>query len=208
MRPMQLIISLTSLIFSLSAQAGGSAEDIQQLRNLLQPITSLSAQFKQQVMDADGFELQQSQGLFELAQPNNLRWIVEQPMPQQVISNGTTLWLYDPDLEQVIVQPFDASIESTPAILFSGDLDRLDSAYFIRQLSPGIFQLIPEQEGSLFNRLEIAFVDQLPASISLTDSLGQITQITFSDAQLNPALPAVLFEFEIPAGIDVINNDG
>lgn len=205
---MQLIISLTSLIFSLSAQAGGSAEDIQQLRNLLQPITSLSAQFKQQVMDADGFELQQSQGLFELAQPNNLRWIVEQPMPQQVISNGTTLWLYDPDLEQVIVQPFDASIESTPAILFSGDLDRLDSAYFIRQLSPGIFQLIPEQEGSLFNRLEIAFVDQLPASISLTDSLGQITQITFSDAQLNPALPAVLFEFEIPAGIDVINNDG
>lgn len=194
-------------MLSFNIQAGGNAEDIQQLRNLLQPISSLSAQFKQQVTDADGFQLQQSEGLFQVAQPNNLRWIVEQPMPQQVISNGLTLWLYDPDLEQVIVKPFDASIESTPAILFSGDLTRLDSAYFIRQLSPDVFQLTPEQEGSLFSELQIIFVDQLPASISLTDSLGQVTRITFSDVQLNPSLPAALFEFEIPGDIDVINND-
>lgn len=207
MRLIQSIVPLISLMLSFNIQAGGNAEDIQQLRNLLQPISSLSAQFKQQVTDADGFQLQQSEGLFQVAQPNNLRWIVEQPMPQQVISNGLTLWLYDPDLEQVIVQPFDASIESTPAILFSGDLTRLDSAYFIRQLSPDVFQLTPEQEGSLFSELQIIFVDQLPASISLTDSLGQVTRIAFSDVQLNPSLPAALFEFEIPGDIDVINND-
>jgi outer membrane lipoprotein carrier protein len=207
MRLIQSIVTLVSLMGSFSSQAGGSAEDIQQLRNLLQPISSLSAQFKQQVSDATGFQLQQSEGLFQVAQPNNLRWIVEQPMPQQIISNGQTLWLYDPDLEQVIVQPFDASIESTPAILFSGDLDRLDSAYFIRQLSPDVFQLTPEQEGSLFSRLEITFANQLPISISLIDSLGQVTRITFSGAQLNPSLPATLFEFEIPGDIDVINND-
>ena len=207
MRLIQSIVPLISLMLSFNIQAGGNAEDIQQLRNLLQPISSLSAQFKQQVTDADGYQLQQSEGLFQVAQPNNLRWIVEQPMPQQVISNGLTLWLYDPDLEQVIVQPFDASIESTPAILFSGDLTRLDSAYFIRQLSPDVFQLTPEQEGSLFSELQIIFVDQLPASISLTDSLEQVTRITFSDVRLNPSLPAALFEFEIPGDIDVINND-
>jgi outer membrane lipoprotein carrier protein len=207
MRLIQSIVPLISLMLSFNIQAGGNAEDIQQLRNLLQPISSLSAQFKQQVTDADGYQLQQSEGLFQVAQPNNLRWIVEQPMPQQVISNGLTLWLYDPDLEQVIVKPFDASIESTPAILFSGDLTRLDSAYFIRQLSPDVFQLTPEQEGSLFSELQIIFVDQLPASISLTDSLEQVTRIAFSDVQLNPSLPAALFEFEIPGDIDVINND-
>ena len=207
MRLIQSIVPLISLMLSFNIQAGGNAEDIKQLRNLLQPISSLSAQFKQQVTDADGFQLQQSEGLFQVAQPNNLRWIVEQPMPQQVISNGLTLWLYDPDLEQVIVQPFDASIESTPAILFSGDLTRLDSAYFIRQLSPDVFQLTPEQGGSLFSELQIIFVDQLPASISLTDSLEQVTRITFSDVRLNPSLPAALFEFEVPGDIDVINND-
>ena len=207
MRLIQSIVPLISLMLSFNIQAGGNAEDIQQLRNLLQPISSLSAQFKQQVTDADGFQLQQSEGLFQVAQPNNLRWIVEQPMPQQVISNGLTLWLYDPDLEQVIVKPFDASIESTPAILFSGDLTRLDSAYFIRQLSPDVFQLTPDQGGSLFSELQIIFGDQLPASISLTDSLGQVTRIAFSDVQLNPSLPAALFEFEIPGDIDVINND-
>jgi outer membrane lipoprotein carrier protein len=135
MRLIKYIATTLCLIASLSAQAGGSPEDIQQLRELLQPITSLSAQFEQQITDANGFEMQTSSGLFQVAQPNNLRWIVSEPMPQQVISDGITLWLYDPDLEQVIIQPFDANIESTPAMLFSGDLDRLDSTYFILESS-------------------------------------------------------------------------
>lgn len=138
MRLIKSIAAMLALVTSFAGHAGGSPEDIQQLRDLLQPITSLSAQFKQQITDADGFEIQASEGLFQIAQPNKLRWVVAQPMPQQVISDGVTLWLFDPDLEQVVIQPFDANIESTPAILFSGDLERLDRAYFIQQLSAGV----------------------------------------------------------------------
>ena len=129
-----LIISLSAAI---NSHAGGAAEDIQQLRDLLQPITSLSARFQQQITDADGYELQNSEGLFEVSQPNNLRWVVEMPMPQQIIADGETLWIYDPDLEQVIIQPFNDDIAATPAILFSGDLDQLDEAYFVTQLARG-----------------------------------------------------------------------
>ena len=129
-RNMHLFKFAVSIIFSIgicNAQAGGKSKDIQQLRDLLQPITSLSAQFEQQIIDANGLSIQNSSGIFQVAQPNNLRWIVAEPLPQQVISDGVTLWLYDPDLEQVVVQAFDANIESTPAVLFSGDLDRLDT---------------------------------------------------------------------------------
>ena len=188
------------------AFAGGKAEDIQRLRDLLQPISSLSAQFKQRISDADGFELQVSQGLFEVSQPNKLRWIVEQPMSQQVISDGITLWVYDPDLAQVIIQPFDKDIAATPAILFSGDLDSLDSVYFVEQLAEGSFLLTPEEEGSLFRSTAIQFDGAKPSVIVLTDTLGQITRISFTGLKLNPPISADQFVFKIPQGIDIIDN--
>jgi outer membrane lipoprotein carrier protein len=198
-----LIISLSAAI---NSHAGGAAEDIQQLRDLLQPITSLSARFQQQITDADGYELQNSEGLFEVSQPNNLRWVVEMPMPQQIIADGETLWIYDPDLEQVIIQPFNEDIAATPAILFSGDLDQLDQAYFVTQLAEGHFELKPERGGSLFDSMIIRFDQAKPASITLTDTLGQTTHISFSQLELNPPLSGDQFVFQIPDGVDVINN--
>ncbi len=209
-RNMHLFKFAVSIIFSIgicNAQAGGKTKDIQQLRDLLQPITSLSAQFEQQIIDANGLSIQNSSGIFQVAQPNNLRWIVAEPLPQQVISDGVTLWLYDPDLEQVVVQAFDANIESTPAVLFSGDLDRLDTAYSIVQTSDMVFELTPEQGGSLFSSMQIVFANGAPESIALTDGLDQVTVIRFTALELNPELAADLFVFEIPAGVDVIRND-
>jgi len=195
-----------ALVFTTNSWSGGAQEDIQQLRDLLQPITSLSARFEQQITDGDGFELQASEGLFQVSQPNRLRWVVETPMPQQIIADGLTLWIYDPDLEQVIIQPFNDDIATTPAILFSGDLDQLDDAYFVTQLAEGRFELKPEQGGSLFDSMTIAFDGSKPASIALTDTLGQTTSIRFSQLELNPVLPGDLFVFQAPDGVDVINN--
>lgn len=202
-----LMMLLTLLVgISLQATAGGKVEDIQRLRDLLQPISSLSSQFNQRITNADGFELQTSEGLFEVAQPNKLRWIVQQPMPQQVISDGVTLWVYDPDLEQVIIQPFDKDIAATPAILFSGELDSLDSVYFVEQLAEGSFLLTPEQEGSLFSSTAIEFDGAKPSVIVLTDTLGQITRINFTALKLNPLISADQFVFVIPHETDVIDN--
>lgn len=197
---------ILALIGSAQLQAGGNPKDIQALRDLLQPITSLSANFTQQITDAEGFEIEVSEGLFEVAQPAKLRWHITQPMPQQIISDGSTLWVFDPDLEQVIIQPFNRDIAATPAILFSGDLDQLDKAYFVREDSVGLFTLTSERAGSLFSSMQIRFVNQQPVLISLTDNLEQTTTITFSKLQINPAINADRFIFEVPPEVDVINN--
>ena len=207
MQLLKSIVSLLSLPLALGAYASDDGGDIQQLRDLLEPIVSLSAQFEQHMVDANGVELQQSNGLFQVAKPNSLRWIVEQPMPQQVISDGNSLWVYDPDLEQVMVQPFTGDIQSAPAMLFSGDLQALDSAYLVEQLSAGSFLLTEEQGTSLFSSVQIDFDNLLPTFIALTDNLGQVTRISFSELEYNPPLGADLFVFEIPLGVDVIRND-
>ena len=207
MRLLKSIVLFVSPLMAVAVEAGGDPEDIQQLRDLLAPISSLSAQFEQRIIDVNGLELQRSSGQLQVAKPNSLRWIVEQPMPQQVISDGTSLWLYDPDLEQVLVQPFEANIQSAPAMLFAGNLQALDSAYFVEQLSGRTFLLTPEQGGSLFSSVQIDFDHLLPAPIALTDNLGQVTHISFTELDYNPALGADLFIFEIPPGIDIIRND-
>ena len=207
MQLLKSIVSLLSLPLALVAYASDDGGDIQQLRDLLEPIVSLSAQFEQHMVDANGVELQHSNGLFQVAKPNSLRWIVEQPMPQQVISDGNSLWVYDPDLEQVMVQPFTVDIQSAPGMLFSGDLQALDSAYMVEQPSAGSFLLTAEQGTSLFSSVQIDFDNLLPTSIALTDNLGQVTRISFSELKYNPPLGADLFVFEIPLGVDVIRND-
>ena len=206
MRVFHNITLLWALSLAPQTWSGGTPEDIQQLRDLLQPITSLSARFQQQITDGDGYELQASEGLFQVSQPNRLRWVVETPMPQQIIADGVTLWIYDPDLEQVIIQPFNDDIAATPANLFSGDLDQLDDAYFVTQIAEGRFELKPEQGGSLFDSMTIVFDGAKPASIALTDTLGQVTSISFTELDINPALSGDLFVFEAPDGVDVINN--
>ena len=192
---------------SLSAQGNDTASASQQLQQLLQPISSLSAQFEQQTIDANGIEIHRATGQLQLAQPYKLHWVVSEPMPQQLISDGQTLWLYDEDLEQVIVQSVDSSINSTPIMLFSGDLQRLNLSYSVLQTSKGVFELTPVQNESLFASIRLNFNDKIPTSLVMTDNLGQITRINLTSISVNREIPEDLFTFKIPDGTDVIRND-
>ena len=81
MRAYQRICSLilaSALVFlCTAAHAGGSPEDIQKLRSLLQPITSLSAQFQQRIVDVDGFEIKVLNGSLDLLARDHPTLIVE-----------------------------------------------------------------------------------------------------------------------------------
>lgn len=200
------MLQIFALFTCIQLQAGGNSEDIQALHELLQPITSLSAKFTQQITDAEGFALESSQGLFEVAQPAKMRWQVTAPMEQQIISDGNKLWVFDRDLEQVVIQPFNRNIATTPAVLFSGDLDQLDRAFYIRKVSDSLFTLMPESAGSLFKQIEIKFVDQQPVAIVLTDNLAHTTTIKFTELQVNSGISADRFIFNIPPGVDVVDN--
>ena len=201
------ILFTIALSGCLSAQGNDTASASQQLQQLLQPISSLSAQFEQQTIDANGIEIQRATGQLQLAQPYKLHWVVSEPMPQQLISDGQTLWLYDEDLEQVIVQSVDSSLNSTPIMLFSGDLQRLNLSYSVLQTSKGVFELTPVQNESLFASIRLNFNDKIPTSLVMTDNLGQITRINLTSVSVNREIPEDLFTFKIPDGADVIRND-
>jgi len=129
-----------------------------------------------------------------------------------VVSDGKTLWLYDPDLEQVTVKPLDQVLANTPALLLGVDLPALKKEFQVSPLatSDGLewFELLPRNEESVFRQVLIGFRGEMLERMELFDHLGQSTQLQFSGVEVNPNLDAARFHFTPPPGVDVIGAEG
>ena len=202
---MQLgLFSFVSL--SLIVNAAVTQTAAQELHQLLKPINSLSADFTQQIKGHNNRELQLLNGNLSLKKPNQLRWNVLAPMPQLVVSDGKLVWLYDPDLEQVVIQSFSDDFMANPISILLGDLDQLNRDFTVSLISDDSFSLKPKQKNSLFVAIQLRFVDSVLSHIEYQDNFGQNTQLTLSQVKLNPQLAKNTFVFDIPQAVDIINH--
>lgn len=205
---------LLSLPMSASAanKAVATSETSQQLVQALQKLHSFKADYTQTLTDKSGKVLQSLDGYLVISKPNKVFWLSRDPFPQQVITNGKKIWVYDQDLDQVTVKPFTDDYASTPALLFSGDTDKLTKSFNVSALalkdtknSEKGYSLTPKTQGGLFARLDIILNQQsYPSVLKLHDELGQVTQITLSQFKPNYAVKASLFDFVAPEGVDVL----
>jgi outer membrane lipoprotein carrier protein len=198
------LFSFVSL--SLTVNAAVTQTAAQELQQLLKPINSLSADFTQQIKDHNNHKLQLLNGNFSLKKPNQLRWNVLAPMPQLVVSDGKLVWLYDPDLEQVVIQSFSDDFMANPISILLGDLDQLNRDFTVLLISDDRFSLKPKQKNSLFVAIQLRFVDSVLSHIEYQDNFGQNTQLTLSQVKLNPQLAKNTFVFDIPQAVDIINH--
>lgn len=184
-----------------------SASDVIDLQKLLSKTQSYQAKFQQLVLDAKGHRLQEVGGFMQVKRPGLFRWQTDAPFDQLLVANGDTLWVYDKDLEQVTIQPLDQRISQTPALLLSGDVKTLSDSYQVSGSAEGAvkrFDLKPVADDSLFESLSLIFDKNALVEMKLEDSLGQKTTISFVDVVVNPKLDKTVFEFQVPEGIDVI----
>ncbi len=202
------------LIWLLPATVLAQESPATQLKALLQPLKTLQADFNQRIFSADGYEIQSSHGEMHVARPGKLRWIIAPPMEQWLISDGNTLWLYDPDLEQVIIRPFQQSVADTPALLFGGGADQLEENYSVsvsHAEAEASYVLKPLISSGLYEQITLVFTGQTPTEIRIVDSLAQRTEITLSNAQRNIPLSEAqidtLFNFIPPPGVDILQDD-
>ena len=197
---------LVLVCLSINANAENTETAAQRLHLLLKPINSLSADFTQQIMGQDNNQLQRLTGNLSLKKPNQLRWNVLAPMPQLVISDGKLVWLYDPDLEQVVIQSFSDDFMANPISILLGDLDQLNRDFTVSLISDDRFSLKPKQKNSLFVAIQLSFIDSVLSRIDYQDNFGQKTQLTLSQVKLNPQFPKTAFVFNIPQAVDIINH--
>jgi outer membrane lipoprotein carrier protein len=175
----------------------------------LASVDQLSAQFRQETWTADHQLFETAVGRMALARPNRFYWHQEPPLETIVVADGEALWTYDVELAQVAVTRLDELATANFALLLAGDenlyesfevvqTDRIDGHDWVK--------LVPRTANADFSSVRIGFSEGLPRQLELVDGLEQTTRIEFSDVVVDAEIDETLFEFDPPAGTDVIGD--
>src|SRR5882757_8210387 len=112
-------VAVLSVLAALPAAAG--ATGLAQLRAFLEQTKTSQGTFRQSVASRTRPQAKDSGGTFAFARPGKFRWTYEAPFEQLIVGDGTRVWVYDRDLNQVIVRKLDVALGATPAALLAGD---------------------------------------------------------------------------------------
>ena len=206
---MNIVRLLCLSFFMLSHGAYASDQPIKKLQAFLKSSKSLTADFKQVLINEAGSPYQSSSGLFYLQRPGKFRWDYLKPFQQQIVSTSGKVWFYDADLEQVTVKTLDESVGSTPALLLSGEISLEDNFIMENQGAEGDLlwiRLLPKNKESSFKYIVIGLNKGVLGGMELSDNFGQLTRIYFSNVVLNPPIKPTVFQFKAPAGADVFSD--
>jgi outer membrane lipoprotein carrier protein len=205
-----LTVTVVALSWVTCVPAGRAAQDdnsTQFLEHYLQGLTSLQANFRQVSTVAGGDATEHAAGRVYLQKPGRFRWDYRQPSEQLIVSDGTNVWLFDKELEQVTVKPIDESLTTTPALLLAGKASASESfAISDAGSQDGIdwILLVPKRTDTDFVEFRLGFTRGELRVMELKDKLQQSTRIEFSDVERNARLAGELFTFKPPEGVDVI----
>jgi outer membrane lipoprotein carrier protein len=149
-------------------------------------------------------------GTVVFAKPGKMRWSYEQPESSLVVSDGETLWLYDPaHREAQRLRVGGSEYLSGAAIQFLLGEGEIRSEFRVTAQACAAgearLELVPLRDAS-YERLRIR-TDPRTGEINETtviDLLGNVTEVAFADIRTNLDPPHDAFRFEPPDGVRVI----
>jgi outer membrane lipoprotein carrier protein len=173
---------------------------------------SFSAKFSEEIATV-GAPKRNRRGTVSFRKPGRMRWEFEAPEVQTIVSDGETLYSYDPDLNQVVETPLKQALKSSSATSFLlgiGNINRDFKAAFAIPAKPtGLIDLILDAKTGGY-KIEIGLDPKTYnlTTLTLIDQLGDVTKIEFSDVHDNVELPDSTFAFKTPSGADVVTAPG
>ena len=195
-------------VFLLLAPALAMGASVDQLKALLNQTTTAKARFTQVVIDKNQKTLQQSTGTMEFARPGRFRWEYHKPYEQSIVGDGSRLWIYDKDLNQVTVRKLDRALGASPAALLAGS-NEIEKIYVLKAAGSegGLdwLEAVPRTQDTAFERIRLGLGKSGLEAMELRDQFGQTTIIKFTDLQRNVKIAPESFRFIPPKGVDVIS---
>ena len=200
------------LILTLLAATSAFADDAEKrLGEALRNMDNLSASFRQTLRDEDKNIVQQSRGTLALQRPGKFAWKYIEPFEQQIVADGTELWIYDVELEQVTVKPMDESISNAPIMILMKQAD-IGEQFEIREVGQRKYlywiELRPRASDLEYTDIFIGLEDGQVKAMELQDRFGQSTQIVFENLRVGVVHDPATFRFVPPPGVDVYGVGG
>jgi len=168
-------------------------------------IQHFSADFSQQVLDADGNELLNASGTLAVKKPNLVHWNTAEPDESLIVSDGQTLWYFNPFIEQVSAFLLDKALMNTPILLLTSSDPELWQHYSVSSMSDNNFLIHTNDNNSQVKTLELRFKDHTDRldSFTILDATGQLSTFKLSKLDQNVTPDTTLFKFIIPEGVEL-----
>jgi outer membrane lipoprotein carrier protein len=203
--------SLVPLVLAATTFAIAHAADTARSRMeaFSKDLKSVTANFSQSVTDANGDKGDTSRGTLALQAPRQFRWETKEPYQQTIVADGTRIWVYEPDLEQVSVRSQSGEEAHSPLTVLT-DLGQLDAQFTATESGErdGLawLKLVSKAKEPEFEYAELGFSARALERMVFKDQLGNTTGIRFEDWKRNPAIAPDTFKFTPPKGVDVIGD--
>jgi outer membrane lipoprotein carrier protein len=190
-----------------------AAQVAEKLQAVYEGTRDFKAAFRQEYTSAALGRRKASSGFVYVKKPGMMRWDYKEPAPRHFVADGKALYIYDPELEQVMVDRSFSGSELSTAVTFlwgKGNLlAEFEVAFAARpELQDGqayVLELKP-RKAARFRRVWFA-VERDTFRVLKTlveDPGGNLNLITFSKMATNAGLADEAFKFEIPEGVEVL----
>jgi outer membrane lipoprotein carrier protein len=155
-----------------------------------------------------GQELKAS-GVAVFAKPGRMRWTYEKPEPSVVVSDGQTLWIYDPKAREVQEFPVGQGFLSGSAVQFLLGEGRLLRDFDIRAEqcpSATVRLLLTPKQDATYETLELSVVAESGdvTGTAVVDLFGNRTEVTFESLQIDRHPDPATFRFRAEPGVSVL----
>jgi outer membrane lipoprotein carrier protein len=170
-------------------------------------IKSIDAHFHQVVL-MNGRRVSSSDGQFVVLRPGKLRWSVTKPHKQLYVADGKTIWIYEPELNQVTQRPQTKGLGGTAGLFLSNQPSLWIQRYKVTIPQGGaqtVFELRAKTSQTPFSRVLLIFKKDTLVGLEFWDQMGQNSQIRLSQVKMNATIPLKVFHFSAPAHTDKIN---
>ncbi|HEX6212950.1 MAG TPA: outer membrane lipoprotein carrier protein LolA [Methylomirabilota bacterium] len=211
------VLALDAAGGAAAAPASGQAsldEVIKNIETAYGRINDLKADFSQTAFNKSLNQSIPAQGTVYLKKGGKLRWEFADPTPQQIVSDGKTLWVYTPALNQVNVGPAPEALAG-PAGSFLAGLGRLREHFGVRFLNPAeprdrdgnvVLDLVPKVSLPTMARLVLSF-DPRSWEVRrgvIYDQFENTVTMQFRKPVVNGGLADSLFTFVAPKGVATV----
>jgi len=158
-----------------------------------------------------------AEGTVYLKKGGKMRWEYRAPSPQQIVSDGRSIWIYTPELNQVNVGEA-PKVLAGPAGSFLAGLGKLRTYFTVRFLNPAqkvnadgnyVLDLRPRKPEPTLARLvvEVDPREWLVRGAEVYDQFDNTVRMRFTKIAANGGLPDRLFAFVPPKGVATVPMD-
>jgi outer membrane lipoprotein carrier protein len=209
-----LVVVSPGLAAAQAAPAASLDDTVRGLESAYGKLNDLKAEFDQTAFNKSLNQSIPAKGVVYLKKGGKLRWEYADPTPQQIISDGKTLWIYTPALSQVNTGTAPEAL-SGPAGSFLAGLGKVREHFSVRFLNPAeprdkdgnvVLDLTPKQPLPTMARLVLA-LDPRSWEVRkavVYDQFENTVTMLFRKTVVNSGLPDSLFTFVAPKGVATV----